>query len=132
VRFFGEEHEQTYNTKYFRATDLGAMGDYLVALDPIDGTQFYLDGHSNYQIILSILNADDYEAAIAVTPGQNLYYYALRGQGAFRGQLHQDLEECQAIAIANPTPALCLGWQRGPGALPRGSVSSLSHQGGLL
>ncbi|MEB3252618.1 MAG: inositol monophosphatase family protein [Cyanobacteriota bacterium] len=113
VRFFGEEHEQTYNTKYFRAIDLGDMGDYLVALDPIDGTQFYLDGHSNYQIILSILNTDDYEAAIAVTPGQNLYYYALRGQGTFRGELHQDLAECQSIAIDNPVPALCLGWQMG-------------------
>jgi 3'-phosphoadenosine 5'-phosphosulfate (PAPS) 3'-phosphatase len=34
---------------------LGDKNDYLVTLDPIDGTQFYLDGHSNYQIILSVL-----------------------------------------------------------------------------
>ncbi|XGB42186.1 MAG: inositol monophosphatase family protein [Nodosilinea sp. LVE1205-7] len=113
VRFFGEEHEQTYNTKYFRATDLGHLGDYLVALDPIDGTQFYLDGHSNYQIILSVLNADDYEAAITIMPGEQTYYYALRGEGTFRGNLTQGLEECIPVQIPQPTQALCLGWQMG-------------------
>ena len=113
VRFFGEEYEQTYNTKYFRAIDLGEMGDYLITLDPIDGTQFYLDGHANYQIILGILNADDYEAAIAITPGQDCYYYALRGQGTFKGRLADALEDCQRITVNNPTPAICLGWQMG-------------------
>ncbi|TVQ12705.1 MAG: inositol monophosphatase family protein [Leptolyngbya sp. DLM2.Bin27] len=113
VRFYGEEHEQTYNTKYFRALDLGPAGDYLITLDPIDGTQFYLDGHSNYQIILAILNADEYEAAIAITPGQGIYYYSLRGQGTFKGTLDQSLEECLRITVNNPTPAICLGWQMG-------------------
>jgi myo-inositol-1(or 4)-monophosphatase len=113
VRFFGEEHEQTYNTKYFRAIDLGESGDYLITLDPIDGTQFYLDGHSNYQIILSILNADEYEAAIAITPGQGCYYYALRGQGTFKGQLTDALEDCKPITVEDPKAAICLGWQMG-------------------
>jgi myo-inositol-1(or 4)-monophosphatase len=113
VRFYGEEHEQTYNTKYFRAIDLGPAGDYLITLDPIDGTQFYLDGHSNYQIILAILNADEYEAAIAITPGQNLYYYTLRGQGTFKGTLDQSLDDCTRIQVENPAPAICLGWQMG-------------------
>ncbi|TVP66509.1 MAG: inositol monophosphatase family protein [Leptolyngbya sp. LCM1.Bin17] len=113
VRFYGEEHAQTYNTKYFRATDLGPQGDYLITLDPIDGTQFYLDGHRNYQVILGVLNVDDYEAALAITPGQDLYYYALRGQGTFRGQLHQPLEDCQPLRISSPKPAICLGWQMG-------------------
>jgi myo-inositol-1(or 4)-monophosphatase len=113
VRFYGEEHEQTYNTKYFRAIDLGPQGDYLIALDPIDGTQFYLDGHPNYQIILSVLNADEFEAVIAITPGQDLYYYTLRGEGTFRGDLHQELADCQPLAIAAPTKAICLGWHMG-------------------
>jgi fructose-1,6-bisphosphatase/inositol monophosphatase family enzyme len=113
VRFYGEEHEQTYNTKYFRAIDLGPAGDYLITLDPIDGTQFYLDGHANYQIILGILNADEYEAAIAITPGQDLYYYALRGQGTFKGSLAQSLDDCTQIKVDSPTPAICLGWQMG-------------------
>ena len=113
VRFFGEEYEQTYNTKYFRAIDLGEPGDYLITLDPIDGTQFYLDGHSNYQVILGILNADEYEAAIAITPGRGRYYYALRGEGTFKGHLADSLEDCQRITVDDPTPAICLGWQMG-------------------
>ncbi|MGG6238610.1 inositol monophosphatase family protein [Nodosilinea sp. AN01ver1] len=113
VRFYGEEHEQTYNTKYFRAIDLGPAGDYLITLDPIDGTQFYLDGHSNYQIILAILNADEYEAAIAITPSQDIYYYSIRGEGTFKGRLDQSLEDCTQIKVENPSPAICLGWQMG-------------------
>ena len=113
IRFYGEEYEQTYNTKYFRAIDLGPAGDHLITLDPIDGTQFYLDGHSNYQIILTVLNADEYEAAIAITPGQGIYYYALRGEGTFKGTLDQSLDECTPITVENPTPAICLGWQMG-------------------
>ncbi|HEY9858651.1 MAG TPA: inositol monophosphatase family protein [Candidatus Obscuribacterales bacterium] len=74
IRFYGEEYEQSYNTQYFRSIELGPQDDYLVTLDPIDGTQFYLDGHSNYQIILSILNRDEFEAAIALSPAQNTYY----------------------------------------------------------
>ncbi|MGB3638181.1 MAG: inositol monophosphatase family protein, partial [Rivularia sp. (in: cyanobacteria)] len=61
IRFYGEEYKSSPNTKYFRAVDFGEKDDYLVTLDPIDGTKFYIDGHSNYQIILSILNTDDYE-----------------------------------------------------------------------
>jgi len=113
VRFYGEEYETTYNTKYFRAIDLGAAGDYLIALDPIDGTQFYLDGHNNYQIILSVLNADEFEAVIAITPGQDLYYYTLRGKGTFKGQMHQALEDCQPVQFASPQKAICLGWHMG-------------------
>jgi fructose-1,6-bisphosphatase/inositol monophosphatase family enzyme len=113
VRFYGEEYEQTYNTKYFRAIDLGDQGDYLIALDPIDGTQFYLDGHNNYQIILSVLNADEFEAVMAITPGQDLYYYTLRGEGTFKGQLHQPLDDCLPVSIESPTKAICLGWHMG-------------------
>jgi myo-inositol-1(or 4)-monophosphatase len=113
VRFYGEEYEQTYNTKYFRAIDMGSANDYLITLDPIDGTQFYLDGHNNYQIILGVLNTDEYEAVLAITPGQGLYYYTLRGEGTFKGHLHQPLEDCIRVDIASPAAAICLGWQMG-------------------
>lgn len=110
IRFYGEEYEQSRNTKYFRAIDLGGEGDYLVTLDPIDGTQFYLDGHANYQIILSILNWDDFEAVIAISPAQNTYYYALRGEGAFQGTLTQDLAACKPLRVGQPKPTILLGW----------------------
>ncbi|MEH2286892.1 inositol monophosphatase family protein [Nostoc sp.] len=110
TRFYGEEYESSNNTKYFRATELGSEGDYLVTLDPIDGTKFYMDGHSNYQIILSILNADDFEAVIAISPAQNIYFYALRGEGAFKGTLEMNLEGCAPLHITSPKPAILLGW----------------------
>ena len=122
IRFHGEEYEQSRNTKYFRSTELGAQDDYLITLDPIDGTKFYLDGFDNYQIILSILNRDNFEAAIAISPAQDCYYYALRGQGMYRGKLDDDLDDCQSLVIGegkspeagkiiiNPKPAILLGW----------------------
>ncbi|MBD0269688.1 MAG: inositol monophosphatase family protein, partial [Cyanobacteria bacterium Co-bin8] len=129
VRFFGEEHEKTYNTKYFRGITLGEQDDYLVTLDPIDGTRFYLDGHSNFQIILSVLNRDDFEGAIAITPAQNIYYYALRGQGAFKGHLHDSLEDCVPLQVESPQNAVFLGFSMGGLAKPlqdRYSVISVS------
>lgn len=113
IRFYGEEHEQSLNTQYFRAIDLGPAGDYLVTLDPIDGTQFYLDGHSNYQIILGVLNSDDFEAVLSISPAQHRYDYALRGKGTLRGNLGTGLEECQPIAIPAPKSTIFLGWGMG-------------------
>ncbi len=110
LRFYGEEYEQSYNTKYLRAIALGEPDDYLVTLDPIDGTQFYLDGHDNYQIILSVLNTDDYEAVIALNPAQDTYCYALRGQGCWLGPLTATLDDCQPLRIQNPQPTILLGW----------------------
>ncbi|PHM08681.1 inositol monophosphatase family protein [Nostoc sp. 'Peltigera malacea cyanobiont' DB3992] len=110
IRFYGEEYESSNNTKYFCATELGSEGDYLVTLDPIDGTKFYMDGHSNYQIILSILNADDFEAVIAISPAQNIYFYALRGEGAFKGTLDMNLEACAPLDITSAKPSILLGW----------------------
>ena len=113
IRFHGEEYEQSYNTKYFRATDLGPQGDYMVALDPIDGTRLYLDGHANYQIILSVLNVDEFEAVLAINPALNSYYYAFRDQGTFYGALSDDLDACQRLQLANPKNTVLLGSRMG-------------------
>ncbi|NJL35895.1 MAG: inositol monophosphatase family protein [Leptolyngbyaceae cyanobacterium SM1_4_3] len=113
IRFYGEEYEQSYNTKYFRAITLGEKDDYLVTLDPIDGTQFYLDGHSNYQIILAVLNWDEFEAAIAITPAQNTYCFALRGEGCWQGSLDTELANCKPLQVSqssSASPAILLGW----------------------
>ncbi len=110
IRFYGEEYEQSRNTKYFRSTELGDQGDYLITLDPIDGTKFYLDGHDNYQIILSILNVDHFEAVIAISPAQDCYYYSLRGEGTYQGKLKLDLDACTPLKITNPQPKILLGW----------------------
>ncbi|MDJ0742499.1 MAG: inositol monophosphatase family protein [Xenococcaceae cyanobacterium MO_167.B27] len=113
IRFHGEEYEQSRNTKYFRGTNFDESGEYLITLDPIDGTRYYLDGHNNYQIILGILSPDDFEAVIAISPAQNCYYYALRGEGAYKGSLDKDLDACTPLQITNPKPAILLGWAMG-------------------
>lgn len=111
IRFYGEEYEQSYNTKYFRAIDLGETDDYLVTLDPIDGTQFYLDGHANYQIILSVLNRDEFEAVISLFPALHTYCYAIRGEGAWQGNLDQDLETCAPLKTEpSDSSKILLGW----------------------
>ncbi|MDY7020248.1 MAG: inositol monophosphatase family protein [Cyanobacteriota bacterium] len=110
IRFYGEEYKQSGNTKYFRGLELGEKGDYLVTLDPIDGTKFYLDGHSNYQIILTVLNSDEYEAVLALSPALDTYYYALRGEGTFTGSLKDDLDACVRVKLDSFEPIVLLGW----------------------
>ena len=110
IAFYGEEYEKSRNTKYFSATKLASKNDYLITLDPIDGTKYYLDGFNNYQIILSILNADHYEAVIAISPAQNYYYYTIKNQGVYQGNLNQDLADCVPLKITNPEPSILLGW----------------------
>ena len=101
IRFYGEEFDLTDNTKYFRAITLGEVGDYLVTLDPIDGTRFYLDGHDNFCVILTVLDADEYAAAIALFPAKNQYYAAFRGEGAVQGTFADNLADCQPFQL-NP------------------------------
>ncbi|MEA5541066.1 MAG: inositol monophosphatase family protein [Limnoraphis robusta] len=110
ILFYGEEHELSGNTKYFRSIELGEKGDYLVTLDPIDGTKFYLDGHNNYQIILTVLNSDEFEAVLAISPTLNTYYYALRGEGTFTGSLEDNLDACVPVKLDSPEPIILLGW----------------------
>ena len=107
--FYGEEYEASRNTKYFVSTELSA-DNYLITLDPIDGTKYYLDGFDNYQIILSILNRDSYEAVIALSPAQNCYYYAIANRGVYQGDLDLDLERCEPLQIENTSSAILLGW----------------------
>ncbi|MEB3230954.1 MAG: inositol monophosphatase family protein, partial [Leptolyngbyaceae bacterium] len=113
IRFYGEEYASSCNTKYFRAIDLGPPGDYLVTLDPVDGTKFYADGHDNYQIILAILNHDAFEAAIALSPAYNTYLYALRGEGTYRGTIGTPLEKCDRLTLPTAPDRIFLGWDMG-------------------
>ncbi|MGC1305682.1 MAG: inositol monophosphatase family protein [Phormidesmis sp.] len=113
LRFYGEEYEKSYNTKYFKAIALpssaGSQADYLITLDPIDGTRYYMDGHPNYLVILTVLNADGFEAAIALSPANDRYYYTLRNQGTFVGSMSDELDDCQPLKIDNPGKKVLLG-----------------------
>lgn len=113
IQFYGEEYEKSSNTKYFRSIEWGEKGDYLLTLDPIDGTRFYLDGHSNYQIIFSVLNRDHYEAVIAVSPALEQYYYAIRGEGAFYGSFDTAFNQCQPLTLNTSSSTILLGTKVG-------------------
>ncbi|NES19425.1 MAG: inositol monophosphatase family protein [Symploca sp. SIO3E6] len=113
ISFYGEEFEISGNTKYFRSLKFESQGDYLITLDPIDGTQFYKDGHSNYQIILTVLSPAEFEAVIAITPALNVYYYAIKGEGTFRGALEVDLDACEPLKVTDYQPSILLGWAMG-------------------
>ncbi|MEM8714351.1 MAG: inositol monophosphatase family protein [Cyanobacteria bacterium P01_G01_bin.4] len=107
IRFYGEEYQQSYNTKYFRSIELGPQDDYLVTLDPIDGTLFYMDGLPNYLIILTVLNADEFEAVLAISPEEDRYFFALRGQGTHVAPLDKDLDDAAPLEIS-PTNTVFL------------------------
>jgi len=113
IRFYGEEYESSYNTKYFRSIELGPQDDYLVVLDPIDGTRYYADGHDNYQIILGVLNNDWFEAVIIVSPAYGVYNYAFRGEGTYRGNIGQSLDECVKLSVPEAPNRIFLGWGMG-------------------
>lgn len=89
VRFFGEEYQSSYNTKYFRGINL-VKDELLITLDPIDGTRAYLDKLGAFAIILTIIQGDHYEAVLIIKPRQKYYIIALRNQGAYYGELNQD------------------------------------------
>ncbi len=110
LRFYGEEYEKSRNTKYFRSIELGGQDDYLVTLDPIDGTKLYMDGSDNYTIVLCVLNADEYEAVMVVSPATNSYWLTLRGKGIFQGSLERDLSAYQPLTISQHKSTILLGW----------------------
>lgn len=118
VRFYGEEYEQSYNTKYFRSIELGPADgptdDYLVTLDPIDGTLYYMDGHPNYLVMMTVLNADGFEAAIALSPAKDRYYYSLKDKGTFVGSMRDALDECKLLKIDDPGEKVVLGTALSP------------------
>ena len=62
----------------------------------------------------SVLNADEFEAVIAITPGQDRYYYTLRGEGTFKRRTPpRTWISAKPIAIESPQKAICLGWHMG-------------------
>jgi len=93
LHFYGEEYAKSYNTKYFQSLQIPQDDNYLVLLDPIDGTQFYLDGHQNYHIMLSVVDRQDYCASLIINPPSQTYDFAIRAEGAYQGKLHDTIGE---------------------------------------
>ncbi|NEO82684.1 MAG: inositol monophosphatase family protein [Spirulina sp. SIO3F2] len=130
LRFYGEEYEKTYNTKYLRGIDFGEGEEYLLTLDPIDGTRCYMDGHKTYQIILGILSKQGHEAAVSIHPATDEYFWALRGKGTKRGAIADDLDACQPIQLGQSPLEIYFSWSMERFAEPlrdRYAVASLAE-----
>lgn len=78
VAFFGEEEDHSLNMKYFPAD-----AEYTVYLDPIDGTRYYQDGSPLFNVILTVVKAQQVVAAVVAMPAKNAYYWGIRGQGTY-------------------------------------------------
>lgn len=82
-----EEIDRSINLKYFPKT-----ADYLLALDPINGTLFYQDGLPIFDIILTLIRGREIVAAIDYIPGRQTCFMAIRGEGAFTATRADALE----------------------------------------
>jgi fructose-1,6-bisphosphatase/inositol monophosphatase family enzyme len=99
ISFFGEEYQKSYNTKYFKSITFGAENDFLITLDPIDGTRAYLDGLPCFSIIFSIIKGRSYQAVFVLQPRKRHYFYALREKGAFIGNINDEIEEAKPLSL---------------------------------
>lgn len=81
VQFFGEEHRQSLNQKYFPP-----VADISVHLDPVNGTFLYKNRRPNWDIIISIAERRRLMAAISYVPSSGRFYMAARGTGALTGE----------------------------------------------
>ena len=95
VPFFGEEWKSSPNTKYLAGTHFIPDREFLITLNPIDGTRLYLDGHPLYQIVLTVISRTRFEAALVLYPALGDYVFAQRGQGARRGIIGQPLSSAE-------------------------------------
>ncbi len=81
LRFYGEEHAQSLNQKYFPAD-----ADVSVHLDPINATFLYQNQRPGWDIIISIAEKRRLMAAVSYVPSSGRFYLAIRGQGALTGE----------------------------------------------
>lgn len=99
IPFFGEEWKSSRNTKYLTDTWFIDGQEYLITLDPIDGTRIYLDGGDLYQIILNVISRSSFEASIAIYPCFDRYVYAEKERGAITGTLSTPIEDAKRYSL---------------------------------
>jgi fructose-1,6-bisphosphatase/inositol monophosphatase family enzyme len=81
VRFFGEEHAQSLNQKYFPGN-----AEVSVHLDPVNGTFLYKNQRPRWDIIVSVAERGRLTAAVSYVPSSGRFYLALLGRGALTGE----------------------------------------------
>ncbi len=106
VHFFGEEHAQSLNQKYFPRD-----AEFAVHLDPVNGTFLYKNQRPGWDIIISIAERRRLAAAISYVPSSGRFYLALRDGGALTGERrHPRLADLVPLHT-RPGSAECLTYQ---------------------
>ena len=64
--------------------------------------------------MMTVLNADGFKAAIALSPANDRYYYSLKDKGTFVGSISDELDDCQPLKIEDPGEKVLLGTALSP------------------
>jgi myo-inositol-1(or 4)-monophosphatase len=106
LRFFGEEHAQSLNQKYFPPD--AALS---VHLDPINGTFLYKNQRPNWDIIVSVAERGRLVAAVSYMPAHGRFFLATRATGALTGERGRPrLRDMQELRT-QPGSRNCLTYQ---------------------
>jgi fructose-1,6-bisphosphatase/inositol monophosphatase family enzyme len=106
LRFYGEEHAQSLNQKYFPQD-----AEISVHLDPINATFLYKNQRPRWDIIVSIAQSGRLMAAISYVPSSGRFYLGIRDQGALTGERrHARLAELVPLHT-RPGSRQCLTYQ---------------------
>lgn len=100
--FYGEEAEHSFNTKYFPR-----QFDYMLSLDPINGTRLYRDGTANFDIILSLSRGGELLASMCYLPAFRVFYGADRYNEAFLASA-QTMNVREPITLNNRSMSLAV------------------------
>lgn len=78
VAFYGEEYASDRISAYFPKS-----AEYMVTLDPIDGTRYFMDGQSLFGIIMTVCREGRMIASVVYLPRDERFFVAVQGSGAF-------------------------------------------------
>jgi fructose-1,6-bisphosphatase/inositol monophosphatase family enzyme len=104
--FFGEEHAQSRNHKYFDAD-----APVTVNVDPVNGTFLYRNGRDGWDIILSIARRGRLIAAVSYMPARGIFYLAVDGHGALTGDRRMPTLAAMAPLATRSGSRVCLTYQ---------------------
>lgn len=60
--------------------------DYVFIIDPVDGTADFVDRNDEFTTNIALAYKHEIVAGVVILPAQNYYYYAIKGQGAYKVQ----------------------------------------------
>ncbi|MBM4197590.1 MAG: hypothetical protein FJ197_10940 [Gammaproteobacteria bacterium] len=106
LRFFGEEHAQSLNQRYFPRT-----APLSVHLDPINATFLYRSRRANWDIIASVAEQGRLIAAVSYMPAHGRFFLATRDRGALTGNRGQPQLSAMSSLATRPGSGNCLSYQ---------------------